>query len=106
MPDYLARRSGHTRGSRVDLTLIRLGQTPQPVKLVDYMLKDGRVIKYRDDGTLFMGAHFDLFDVASHHDSMLVDEESNRNRNLLRDVMNKHGFDYLQEEWWHYSMKV
>lgn len=73
MPDYLARRSGHTRGSRVDLTLIRIGTEPHPVQLIDYQLRDGRVIKYRDDGTLFMGAHFDLFDVASHHDSHLVD---------------------------------
>ena len=59
----------------MDLSIIKLGHEPwSSVKLIDYTLKDGRVIKYRDDGTEFMCGHFDLFDLASHHDSILVDE--------------------------------
>jgi hypothetical protein len=35
-------------------------------------LTDGTRIVYRDDGTEFMGAHFDFFGEASHHDTPLI----------------------------------
>lgn len=47
----MGKKSGHTRGSTVDLTIIRLDKSIHDVKLVDYKLRDGRIIKYRDDGT-------------------------------------------------------
>lgn len=80
----------------MDLTIIRLGKQIHDVKLVDYQLKDGRTIKYRDDGTEFMCGHFDLFDLASHHDSKLINEECMQKRNMLRDIMVKNGFRFLQ----------
>jgi len=99
----VAEKSGHSRGSTVDLTIIRLNKEVTPVKLIDYKLRDNRVIKYRDDGTEFMGGHFDLFDLASHHDTMLVDANCTELRNLLRSVMGKWNFRPLKEEWWHYT---
>jgi D-alanyl-D-alanine dipeptidase len=35
----------------------------------------------------------------------LVNEEATANRNLLRDVMIKHGFEPLANEWWHYTLE-
>lgn len=92
----MAEKSGHSRGSTVDLTIIRLGKEVTPIKLVDYTLKDGRVITYRDDGTEFMCGHFDLFDNASHHDTDLIDSNCSDRRNLLRNVMQKWNFRPLK----------
>lgn len=39
------------------------------------MLRDGRQIKIIDDGTEFMCGHMDLFDEASHHDTLLISSE-------------------------------
>lgn len=79
---YIAERSGHTRGSTIDLTLVNLS-----------------------DGTeLDMGSPFDLFDPLSHHDSALVTEQQTSNRNLLRSLMLKYGFKHYPEEWWHYTL--
>lgn len=51
-----------------------------------------------------MCGHFDLFDLASHHDTNLITFECSQKRNLLRDIMKKNGFKHLQEEWWHYIL--
>lgn len=37
-----------------------------------YELTDGTKINYRDDGTVFMGGHFDYFGELSHHDTTLI----------------------------------
>ena len=81
---YIARRSGHSRGSVVDLTLV-------------YM-KDGRDID--------MGYGFDWFGVESHPDfTEGITEEQYANRMMLRDVMVRHGFRPISEEWWHFILK-
>jgi zinc D-Ala-D-Ala dipeptidase len=90
---YVAAKSGHSRGSTVDLTIIPLGKSLHEVKLFNYTLTDGTVILYRDDGSEFMGGHFDYFGEASHHDTPLVAPEEAEKRNLLRSVMQKHGFN-------------
>lgn len=102
---YIAKRSGHTRGSTVDLTLIRIGQQvkntiePKQRFLVDYSL-----IYYLDDGSLDMGSSFDLFDPASHTNSTLVNEIHRQNRFLLRDIMTSAYFTNYENEWWHYTL--
>lgn len=69
---YVATKSGHSRGSTVDLTIIPLGKSVHEIKLFEYTLTDDSVILYRDDGTEFMGGHFDFFGEVSHHDTPLV----------------------------------
>ena len=44
-----------------------------------------------DDNTVYMGGNFDLFDLSSHHDTILIDDIAQRNRNLLRNVMKSVG---------------
>lgn len=80
---YIAEKSGHSRGSTIDLTLI---------KLVDKTELD-------------MGTGFDYFGEPSHHDYKNLTEEQKNNRKLLRDIMEKHGFKGIEEEWWHYTLK-
>ena len=80
---YIAHRSGHSRGSTVDLTLF-----------------DMNTEKEAD-----MGGTFDYFGEKSHPDYKDITEEQYANRMLLREVMLKHGFKPLAEEWWHFTLK-
>ena len=77
---YVAARSGHSRGSAVDLTLVQPDGVP-----------------------LEMGGCFDLMDAISHHGAPVA-EEAARNRLLLRGIMEKSGFAPYENEWWHYSL--
>ena len=81
---YIARRSGHSRGSVVDLTLVDM--------------KTGRDVD--------MGYGFDWFGIESHpdHTEGLTPEQI-ANRMLLRDVMVRHGFKPIAEEWWHFLLE-
>ncbi len=79
---YIAARSGHSRGSTVDLTLV-----------------------YLDSGAeLDMGTPWDFFDLTSWGESDAVTAQQRANRALLRTVMTKHGFNPLREEWWHFTL--
>lgn len=102
---YVASRSEHSRGSAVDVTLIKLGQPVRPVKEIDRRLLDGTIIKYLDDGTIDMGTSFDLFDKASHHVNYLIDKRYKKPRSYLKIVMEMHGFKAAKSEWWHYILK-
>ena len=80
---YVAPRSGHTRGSAVDLTLYRL-----------------------DDGGLApMGGGHDLMDERSHHGAAGVAEAEAGNRRTLAAIMCASGFDAYDREWWHYALR-
>ena len=101
---YVAKRSGHSRGSVVDVTIIKKDQKVQPVKSVARTLLDGFTIAFLDDGTIDMGSSFDLFDLASHYDSALIAPEYKRMRAYLRMAMSKHGFRGCSQEWWHFTL--
>ena len=80
---YIARKSGHSRGSTVDLTL--------------FDVKESRDVD--------MGGTFDYFGKRSHSDYRKISREQYANRMLLRDVMLKHGFRAIRTEWWHFTLK-
>jgi len=77
---YIAERSGHSRGSTVDLTLTR------------------------DGLPLDMGTPFDYFDELSHTENPDIAPEAMANRMLLRDIMTEAGFRNYVNEWWHYTL--
>ena len=79
---YIAARSGHSRGSTVDLTLFDLASGDE----------------------LDMGTPWDFFDLSSWGESDAVTSQQRANRALLRSVMTKHGFLPLPEEWWHFTL--
>ncbi|MDR9458167.1 MAG: M15 family metallopeptidase [Salegentibacter sp.] len=80
---YIASKSGHSRGSTVDLTII-----------------DAKTKKELD-----MGSSYDFFGIISHHDSGQVTKEQRANRELLKSLMKKQGFHPYPEEWWHYTLR-
>ena len=80
---YIAEHSGHSRGSTVDLTLFDMTTERE----VD------------------MGGTFDYFGELSHPDYTGITEEQYANRMILREVMLKHGFKPLAEEWWHFTLE-
>jgi D-alanyl-D-alanine dipeptidase len=102
---YVAKRSGHSRGSTVDVTLIKDGQKIGPIREQKRTLTDGSTIFFLDDGTVDMGSSFDLFDEVSHGDSNLVTPEQKKMRAYLKSIMEKHGFKTISEEWWHFTLK-
>ena len=79
---YIAEKSGHSRGSTVDLTL--------------FDMKTGKEVD--------MGGTFDWFGLESHPDYKGVTKEQFANRMLLREIMLAHGFRPLAEEWWHFTL--
>jgi D-alanyl-D-alanine dipeptidase len=103
---YIAKKSGHTRGSTIDLTLISLGQHVQnPLTPIPRNLTDNFTILYLDDGTVDMGSSFDLFDEASHTNSTLVNETYYERRMMFKDIMEQSGFINYDREWWHYTLE-
>ena len=97
---YIMEKSGHTRGSTVDLTIFDMAAG----KEVD------------------MGGTFDWFGPESHPDfcgdpdTGVYDAKAGRKRNgitetqfrnrlILREAMLRHGFKPLDEEWWHFTLK-
>ena len=79
---FIARRSGHSRGSTVDLTLL----DEATGKLLD------------------MGGPFDFFGELSHPDYAGVTAQQHENRMLLQSAMIKRGFKPLSTEWWHFTL--
>ena len=98
--EYIMARSGHTRGSTVDLTLFDMNTEKE----------------------LDMGGTFDWFGEESHPDfggnpetgvyngkpspaGRTITAEQFHNRMILREAMLRHGFKPLDSEWWHFTLK-
>ena len=79
---YIAERSGHSRGSTVDLTLVDL----------------------QSGAELDMGAGYDLFDARSWPSDPRPAVAARASRMLLQQVMTEAGFRPLKEEWWHFTL--
>lgn len=78
---YIAAKSGHSRGSAVDLTLLEI----------------------ESGNELDMGSPWDFFDPISWVENNQITDQQRANRKLLARVMIIHGFKPLKEEWWHFS---
>jgi D-alanyl-D-alanine dipeptidase len=87
---YIAPRSGHSRGSTVDLTLVRGG----PGGAVEV----GPV-------ELDMGTRFDFFGPRSWLSSRAVSAEAQENRRILAAAMRRGGFVPYAREWWHFTLR-
>ena len=80
---YIASRSGHSRGSTLDLTITD-GNTGIP---------------------LDMGSPYDFFGTESWVTYAGITEAQKSNRDLLQDVMQKHNFRNYENEWWHFTSR-
>lgn len=81
--EYIMEKSGHTRGSTLDLTLFDMSTEKE----------------------LDMGGTFDWFGEESHPDYTGITPQQYANRMILRDAMLRHGFKPLDSEWWHFTLK-
>lgn len=104
---YIASRSGHSRGSTLDLTLVKLPAKRQPPfregqKLVACFETAG---KRFPDNMVDMGTGYDCFDPLAHTASPAIGAAARENRALLKDAMERHGFSNYEKEWWHYTLK-
>ena len=80
---YIASRSGHSRGSTVDLTIIN-GNTNEP---------------------LDMGSPYDFFGEESWVAYQDISSKQKANRDFLQSIMLKHGFRNYPKEWWHFTLR-
>jgi D-alanyl-D-alanine dipeptidase len=83
LEEYIATRSGHSRGSTVDLTIVD-GNTGKPLN---------------------MGSAYDFFGEASWVDYQNITDRQKVNRELLQTIMLKHGFRNYPKEWWHFTLR-
>lgn len=72
----------HTRGTTVDVTLIKL-----------------------DNSEVEMPTEFDCFKEEAHSDYQNLKPEVKERRELLKKIMQKHGFKTIKSEWWHFDYK-
>jgi D-alanyl-D-alanine dipeptidase len=79
---YIAARSGHSRGSTIDLTLARRS----------------------DGGELDMGTPYDFFSPRAWPSDKSVSVEAQQNRALMAQAMKRRGFKPYDKEWWHFTL--
>lgn len=79
---YIAKKSGHSRGSTVDITLYDINTE----KDVD------------------MGSFFDYFGEVSSPSYKNITPKQLENRMLLRNTMIAYGFKPITTEWWHFTL--
>jgi D-alanyl-D-alanine dipeptidase len=103
---YIALRSGHTRGSTVDLTLIAPSRMPDAGAAFEEPddCRVGNGTPTAADGSLEMGTAFDCFDERAHADHAGIAPEARHNRQLLRQAMLRRGFSPYAKEWWHFTL--
>ncbi|MDG2193745.1 MAG: M15 family metallopeptidase [Polaribacter sp.] len=80
---YIAAKSGHTRGSTVDLTLVNT----------------------KTNKELDMGSPYDFFGEESHPHYKSITDLQKKNRLFLRKIMLNNGFTPYDSEWWHFTLK-
>jgi D-alanyl-D-alanine dipeptidase len=85
--DYIAERSGHSRGATVDLTLVQ---------------RSGARARAGDE--LDMGTRYDLFDPKSWPTDGSVSPAARKNRARLAAAMARAGFKPYDKEWWHFTL--
>lgn len=83
--EYIAYRSGHSRGSTVDLTIIDLSTAEKK--------------------ELDMGSPYDFFGQESWVTYGELSNEQLRNRMLIQKIMKRHHFKNYSQEWWHFTLK-
>lgn len=80
---YIAEKSGHSRGSTIDLSLVKISTQQE----------------------LDMGSPYDFFGEISHHDTPFISAEQEANRAILKGAMLARGFAPYLKEWWHYTLE-
>jgi D-alanyl-D-alanine dipeptidase len=108
---YIADRSGHSRGSTIDLTIIDTRKLKPAVKAWPELQFREEKTDCRSQqtisstGQLDMGTMFDCFSVLANTLNPEVSPDSKANRKILLDAMESSGFSNYEKEWWHFTLK-
>ena len=104
---YIAEKSGHSRGSTIDLTIVPVPvpaqekyNPGQPLRAC--YLPAGK--RFRDN-SIDMGTGFDCFHELSHPGNSKMGSQQRIHRLLLKTLMDKHGFKNYDQEWWHFTLR-
>ncbi|AJC60013.1 M15 family metallopeptidase [Streptomyces sp. 769] len=102
---YIAEKSGHSRGSTVDLTLVRLPAVPTRPYVPGEPLTScfGPRASRFPDNSLDMGTGFDCFDTLAHTLDPRIKGKQRAHRMLLKEGLERAGFVNYADEWWHYT---
>lgn len=113
---FIARRSGHSRGSTVDLTLVAINNEPgakhRPAASAGHppggLRCDSAQLNSRKplNGALDMGTDFDCFSPLSATASRQVSRQARLNRKVLLRAMRGAGFVNFAAEWWHFRLRA
>lgn len=95
---YIAKYSGHSRGSTVDLSIYNNSTSKGHTDLC--YAKSRSLYKSID-----MGTNFDCLDPKSYWHSKSISKKATLNRKILKDAMLKQGFKPYSKEWWHFSLR-
>ena len=102
---YIAQRSGHSRGSTVDLTLVALPAITTGPYVLGQPLVDctaPQSLRFADN-SIDMGTGFDCFDPLAHTMNPLIEGDEHKNRLLLTEGLALQGFVNYDKEWWHFT---
>jgi D-alanyl-D-alanine dipeptidase len=105
-PDYIATRSGHSRGATLDLTLVPSAESESlpPASDTKPQACTAPQQDRAPDGSVAMGTSFDCFDVKANTAAPDLSAAERNNRELLVAAMQKHGFANYKKEWWHFTL--
>jgi zinc D-Ala-D-Ala dipeptidase len=107
---YIADKSGHSRGSTVDLTIIKVTGSNKnisgwPNLLFQENKIDCRKPSFKVPNTqLNMGTTFDCFSKLANTNSIEISLDAQKNRKLLLNAMTMAGFLNYEKEWWHFTL--
>ncbi|MBE0551708.1 MAG: M15 family metallopeptidase, partial [Ignavibacterium sp.] len=103
---FIAEKSGHSRGSTIDLTIVPIPVPDQPEFDINNQCECFESLDKRfKDNSIDMGTGFDCFDSLSHTENVKLNPQQRANRLLLNNLMDKYGFRNLAEEWWHFTLR-
>ena len=104
---YIDSKSGHSRGSTVDLTIVPLPAPAQAEYISGQKLSECYLPTEQrfGDNSIDMGTGFDCFHELSNTQNANIGRQQKINRLLLKSLMEKHGFKNYDKEWWHYTLK-
>jgi D-alanyl-D-alanine dipeptidase len=103
---YIDSKSGHSRGSTLDLTIVPSPAPAQEKYAPGQELHECYLPteKRFGDNSIDMGTGFDCFHELSHTANANIGRQQKMNRLLLKSLMEKHGFRNYDKEWWHFTL--
>lgn len=104
---YIDAKSGHSRASTVDLTLVHTDkfQSKDFYQKAKTIVDCRKSMEVENSGQVDMGTTFDCFSELAHTANPSLSEAQKKHRQVLKSAMEKQGFKNYPKEWWHFILK-